>query len=568
MNVSRSLRDRRPALPSARTVLIGLAVAVSAAGTPLRAQDTSECFVFWENLGAPHLDLERLGAIPGRTVAADTAEAPMTEWRPVHRPGHAMLSRCAWSPDVLGLAATPGSPRIAVLPAVMIVEMNTSYPRLQRDGPRWASRGASSATMAGVGAGWGPFSAALAPILVTAENRSFPTLPVLVPGLSPYGSHEYPGMIDLPQRFGSQGHTSVEPGASFVRADAFGFAAGMSTETLRWGPARRYPLIMSGTAPGFLHGFLGTGRPVDVGIGTFEAEAIWGRLSTSEWFDSVPGDRRRLLAGLVVAFTPAGSGLTLGATRIYSRYVPAGGLSLSEVLFGPYGGVRVNPLEGEDADNQLLSAFFRWAFPGSGAEMYGEYAREDHWEDSDDLLMEPDHSRAFLVGLQKVFSREGAPLLRVAFEAANLQASPTWLSGRGQPIFYLHSQIVEGHTHRGQLLGAPIGPGADAQYVAVDWFFPRGLAGLGLERVRYNNEIYYQRHAYSHSYRGHDVELAATLRGLWLIDEFQVTGELGWGVRHNRNFISLLTTGQPGREGNLRLALGLAWVPGVRRTDR
>lgn len=554
--------------PAARAALFGIALGVHSAA-PAAAQAATDCFGFWENFGAPHLDLERLGAVPGAALGSDTAANQPAGWRPVHRPGHAMLTRCGWSPDQPALAAIPGSPRVAILPAALVAELNTGYPRLQRDGARWAGRGTSTALMAGAGANWGPVSAVLAPVLVTAQNRDFDIVPVPTPGLSRYGSHTHPGTIDLPQRFGANEQEYIEPGASFIRVDGFGFAAGISTETLRWGPARRYPPVLSGTAPGFLHGFLGTGRPVSVGIGTLEAEATWGRLTKSAWFDTLPDDGR-LFAGLVLAFTPAGSGLTVGGSRVYSRYLPEDGLSLDELLLGPYGGVRINPgLGAPDADNQMLSAFFRWVFPESRAEVYGEYARDDHWEDADDLLMELDHSRAFVVGLQKVFSGPaGEPRLRVAGEVANLHSSTTWLSGRGQAIFYTHSQIVEGHTHRGQLLGAPIGPGADAQYVAADWFLPRGLVGLGLERVRYDNEVYYQRHAYQFSYRGHDVELAATLRGLWLLSGFQVAGEVGWGVRHNRGFVSLENESRPGKEDNLRVFLGLAWAPGGGRSGR
>src|SRR5690606_11480685 len=136
------------------------------------------------------------------------------------------------------------------------------------------------------------------------------------------------------------------------------------------------------------HVFLGTSRPLDVRIGRLEAEAIWGRLAESEHFDTIPDNDTRLFAGLVVAFSPGSTGLTIGVARSYLRTLPPDGLSLGDQLWGPYTGIRDNPQDPSQGDNQLLSAFFRWGLPASGFEVYGEYAREDHWEDGKDLLLE------------------------------------------------------------------------------------------------------------------------------------------------------------------------------------
>ena len=54
--------------------------------------------------------------------------------------------------------------------------------------------------------------------------------------------------------------------------------------------------------------------------------------------------------------------------------------------------------------NQLISLFMRWLFPETHGEIYFEYGREDHSWDMRDLLMEPEHSNAYLMGFQKLFS--------------------------------------------------------------------------------------------------------------------------------------------------------------------
>src|SRR5699024_10219580 len=111
-------------------------------------------------------------------------------------------------------------------------------------------------------------------------------------GHSPYNYPERPTGIDWPQRFGDNSVRSNELGQSYVRFDAYGLAAGVSTENLWWGPAQRYPILMSNTAPGFPHIFAGTGRPLDIYIGKLELEAIWGRLSESDYFDNDPDNDR------------------------------------------------------------------------------------------------------------------------------------------------------------------------------------------------------------------------------------------------------------------------------------
>lgn len=532
---------------------------------PASAQRDETCFAFWESMGAAHLDLDRLAALSG--------EAPPTS-QAIQRAGEAIVRRCPPGPAPndarAARAGRPGSdgPQFGLLPAVAITQFNTRYPRPQRDGLRWAGRGSSTGITAGAHARWGPVSAALAPVFAAHDNAAFPTHEVTVPGLSRWGSFYHAGTIDAPQRFGRDGAFWLHPGQSYIRVDAYGAAAGVSTETLRWGPGRRNPLLMSGTAPGFPHVFLGTGEPADIGIGRLEVEAVWGRLEESAYFDTIPDNDHRLLAGIVVAFSPGNTGLTLGAARIFSRYIPPGGLSLGELILGPYVDVRENPSGTvSEADNQLLSVFLRWAFPAVGFEVYGEYARDDHWEDFRDLLMEPDHSRAYMLGLQKVFALGGAGrALRVAAEMANLNASPTWQSGRPMPSFYTHSQVRQGHTHRGQLLGAPIGTGSDAQYVAADYLTPRMMLGLYLERVRYDNDAYYRHLRYPYNYSGHDAELTLALRGAAFLSAVQVMGEIGFSGRHNPGFVGLPGALDTTLKGNVSLILGLAWVPGGGRS--
>src|SRR5690606_41861175 len=58
--------------------------------------------------------------------------------------------------------------------------------------------------------------------------------------------------------------------------------------------------------------------------------------------------------------------------------------------------------ESSDAYDQQISVFFRWVVPAAHAEIYGEYARNDHAWDYRDLTVQLDHTRAYTVGLRKL----------------------------------------------------------------------------------------------------------------------------------------------------------------------
>jgi hypothetical protein len=52
----------------------------------------------------------------------------------------------------------------------------------------------------------------------------------------------------------------------------------------------------------------------------------------------------------------------------------------------------------------------------------------------------------------------------------------------GAAGFYSHSHITQGLTNRGQWLGAGIGQGGNSQYMGYTLYFPRGSAGMFIQR--------------------------------------------------------------------------------------
>lgn len=467
-----------------------------------------------------------------------------------------------------GPASEGWSPNLSLHPVSGLLGTNSAYPRDVNNGLRWAGKGVSTSIRAGATLAWGPVSAAIAPVFAYQANAPFDILEVERPGSSPYAWYWHPTTIDWPQRFGQDDFWWADPGESYLRADAFGAAIGVSTESLRWGPGRRYPILMSGTAPGFPHVFLGTSTPANVGIGDLAVEAIWGRLTESDYFNADTDDDHRLLAGLVLAFRPAfPGGLTLGFARAYLRTIPPDGWDLRDYLFEPYSALLNNPRGGTfEADNELFSFFGRWVLPDAGFEVYGEFARDDQWDGWDDLLKEIDHAAAVLVGVQKLtpLGRDTASAreLRIVAEAVSTNFPETQRSTRHEVIFYTHSAVSQGYTHRGQLLGAAVGPGGDAQYVAVDVIDGRWMLGLYGERVRFAKDTYYQALGARYTYKGHDLELTGGLRGTYRpLPGLLVLGEIAWSGRYNRGWVDLLGPYTLTYERNLNLQIGASWTP-------
>ena len=115
-----------------------------------------------------------------------------------------------------------------------------------------------------------------------------------------------------------------------------------------------------------------------------------------------------------------------------------------------------------DEDNrkrdQLLSFFVRLILPKEKAELYGELGRNDHSHDMRDFLLEPEHSRAYIIGFKKIFETGKETELQLMGEFANLKMSSTILL-REQQSWYTHYQVRDGYTNYGQVIGAGIGPG-------------------------------------------------------------------------------------------------------------
>lgn len=536
----------RMTLAGPRPVSVALALALTLWTAPDGSAQTLP-------VGDPLEDYLRVLEISGAAQLGSFTIRPLPPGDPRERlsaPVHPWRDRLGFpaSSEVGPLSILVDDPRLRMF-------ANSRFPLGQNDGVVWQGRGLTTALDAGATLRWRALTVSIRPALLYTQNSSFDLAPAPT-------EFDYPWRpIDLPQRFGPDPLWTLDPGQSEVRLDSHGIALGFGTTNLWWGPAIRNPIVMSNNAPGIPHAFLGTSGPVGIGIGEVEAQWIWGDLDQSDSFGYASPSDDRFITGIVATYMPSFlPGLSLGATRIFYVAVPDGGTPLGD-YFAIFQGVRKkafatpeNPT-GEDEHDQMLSLFGRWVLPESGFEVFWEWARNDHSWELRDFLLEPEHSQAYALGLQKAIHLTGNRMVTVRAELTHLEREPTYVIRGGSPTYYAHHIVTQGYTQRGQIIGAGIGPGGNAQGIAADLYAPWGRAQLSLQRdVRDQDAYFTWALANDRGSCCHNVLYSLGTNGLIFFGDFDLGAGMIVTREMNRYFYGL-------DYWNLNLSLSARWRP-------
>jgi len=452
--------------------------------------------------------------------------------------------------------------KVGVYDPVFKNTYNTKIPYGENNGAAWYGRGLTSEFHGGFYATSKYVTITFRPDIVYQQNRSF-KVPRFVPrdsnGKIEYGAEAIGFIIDHPFRFGPKPYWTFDWGESSLRLHYKNVAVGYSTEPLWWGPGVRYALVMSNNAPGVKHLFIKSRSPVKLplNIGKVEFNVIWGWPKDSKYFiqskspsrlKKLKNDtRNRFMSGMNIVFSPSIlPHLYLGLMRVFHQYIPKSGLHAADFLdlfqaFQKKNRSKEIGNYGNDVKNQLASVYLRWVFPKSHAVIYGEYYKEDHNWDLRDLLMEPDHNRAYTIGFQKLILSNWIDFFKINLEINSLEPNLTEVV-RPQAYYYTHYLITEGHTNEGQILGAAIGPGSQSQFLGVDGYFDKGKIGLFVQRVVDNNLFYYEWNMKNIApndpitYRdwwNHWVKLNIGVEGLYKTRHMLLFGKMVWDKNYN-----------------------------------
>jgi len=226
------------------------------------------------------------------------------------------------------------------------------------------------------------------------------------------------------------------------------------------------------------------------------------------------GNGDRYLNGVVVSWQPKWTkGLFIGFSRVFYQYTSDVHGSIDGYLpvLSKFFKAKL-PLEDAKKRDQLLSLFFRLVLQKDKAEIYGEFGRNDHSYNSRDLLLEPEHSRAYIIGFSKSFDGRKRDM-QLYSEITNLQMTSTMLL-RAQESWYTHYQIRHGYTNDGQIIGAGIGPGSSSQTLGLKWIKGFDRIGGSIERIVHNNDFYYKTFAFL-GWQKHWVDYSLNLNKSW-----------------------------------------------------
>lgn len=477
----------------------------------------------WRVLGA--LGPLVLGAGAGRLSAQDARDEPCAAAAWTGLPSGPAEDRArAWrlvdgtpvsllrgSADSLRRALTDSLPpagrvQWALVRPEVAFTRNSDLPFSLNDGPMWAGRGTAWSATAGIAVCTRHVGVVIAPTVWQASNDAFdlPTDPRIVPFLPAGGDlwanpyHAYTRSLDNPRRFGDRALRTVDPGTLVFWVRNQNVEAGFSTEPQWWGPGTRNALLLSTHAAGVPRLYVRPAREHDTRAGAFDGQYFVGVLRRSDFLsEGYPEDTARTLSGIAVQWRPwfARRELTLGVARVVAAEVVAG---WAERLFDPIRSVgRPNARSIADTarsvgPDQLFSVMAHWRLPDDGVELWGEWGRAEQPRNLGDLLAAPNHSQAFTVGFQVVRPlRSGRTLVRVEGEHTQTTQSSTY---RFRPMgsWYTSRAVSGGFSQRGQVLGAAIGPGGNAQWLAADVIRRGGSVGLFAGRIRWDDDSYYQ----------------------------------------------------------------------------
>ena len=419
----------------------------------------------------------------------------------------------------------------------------SAFPENDNRGALTPGRGFTGAVDGGATLRAGPLTVTARPLVAFTQNVEFPLAPVEVAGQPEYA---YPWRrMDLPQRFGPDPFWTFDPGQSEVRLDVRWVSASFGTTNLWWGPGIRNAIILSNNAAGFPHASLATNHPVNLGVGSLEAQWIWGRLQRSDWFDDSYDDPGRFVTGATVTFSPRGlglEGLSVGVARMFYALVPEDGVGAGEyflVFQSPVKRALVTPDNptGDDERDQLFSAFARWVLPESGFEAYVEWARNDHGEHLRDYFLQAEHSQAYSLGFQKATLLSRDRILSFRGELTHLERS-TSQQLRPKATIYAHTRVPEGYTQKGQVLGAFVGPAGDAQFVGADLYAPWGRASAYLQRWVHDQDAYIDRAAGRSDWGYWRVDVSGTAGAsiMLFLGQLDVGGGMSFTRDFNRHF--------------------------------
>jgi hypothetical protein len=367
--------------------------------------------------------------------------------------------------------------KLAVLPVQITQQYVSDFPFQELDGPMVASSGYQVMASAGWYTRVGPLTIQMQPQWVSAQNNSYTGVQAGIPFQKMYW------------------------GNSSIRLNAGPASVGISSENISWGPSLFNPLMMSSHAPGFLHATINSIRPLKTFMGYFEWQIIGAMLDPLQArfqnlaeVSTATAPGRRYYNGASIVYSPRWiKGLSVGVVRVVQE--PERVLDLNHQYFPLVNNVARAADANYDIEqdrDQYGDFFMRYLMQPANAEFYIEWGRNDAYYNLRDAIQRLDHSRAYTLGLRKIFnvSANQKQYWQLISEYTRMQQPPSWpLLSAG--TWYVHSRSIQGYTNEGQIMGATLGLGGNGATLRISKF--DGLKSYSFQFNSYTHDaVYYE----------------------------------------------------------------------------
>lgn len=412
---------------------------------------------------------------------------------------------------------------------------NSELPSGNNDGALWQGRGLNTSFSFGLWGNYKFLEFSIRPELIYYQNKSYEISPYnIADSLSEFS--QYFTAIDTPQRFGIDEHKSIHSGQSYLRINTKNVSLGFSTANMWIGPSRSNPITMSNNAKGFGHFFVETSRPILTTAGTIESRLYWGELSESDYFDNVSYNDKKFTSGFILAYSPSfAKSINLGYSRVFIKPRNNESYSYTDVF-----SLLKSFKKSDNRSNKINSLMFRWK-PETGNEIYLEFAKNGYSIDSNDFLLEIEHSRAFTLGAFKTINLTSNNFIMLNIEITQLENPKPGLFRDYEP-YYSDSTGTGGYTHKGQVLGAAIGPGSNSQYLGLSYYGNWGGISFFYNRIVYNNDQLYLNLPNIQSKNGsryslrriHNVELRGGISSTFFFKNIELILNIWNSIEYNR----------------------------------
>lgn len=319
--------------------------------------------------------------------------------------------------------------------------------------------------------------------------------------------------IDNPVRYGTASISNFNLGNSHIGAYLGGVFLGFSSENIWAGPGQFTSLVISDNAPGFYHFRIQSTRPLKTFLGNFEGIYWAGKLKSSKKthfsdgkYQSIFGEKDesswRYFTGLTISYSPKWiPGFSLGGTRGFQVYREdmENNLKAFFPLFAPFQKEEEGLIESLNLrQDQNVSVFSRYLITSAKAEIYFEFSRNDHPLNWRELILNPEHSRAFQLGFSKYFKLPSRYSLGFQGEITQSEFSVNniirWPNRQGYSNSGLGSfdnnQVNHGWTNEGQILGSNTGISGNSYLLKVGIYDGFEEISIRMERFEKNPNFY------------------------------------------------------------------------------